>query len=137
MLIRRSIALMLLVLLAACGAPKSTVTGAQVVSAFKAAGLEAESPTPMTKDDYGLAPFVCQGTRFLIPSLGADAGGRVFVCDKDNERDALKTFYDTLGKNSAALFSWTYTSGPVLVQLNGDLKEDQAKKYQAALMSMK
>lgn len=31
------------------------VTGDDVVAAFKAAGLEAENPSAMTKDDYGFA----------------------------------------------------------------------------------
>ena len=50
-----------------------------VVDEFIAAGLEAEDPRPMTKDDYGPAPMTAvEGTRFLIPSLCADCGGRIF-----------------------------------------------------------
>ncbi|WP_267206730.1 hypothetical protein [Salinibacillus xinjiangensis] len=34
----------------------------------------------MTKDDYGMAPMKAEeGFRFLIPSLGEGAGGRILA----------------------------------------------------------
>lgn len=76
--------------------PGATSTADAVVAAFKAAGLEAEQPQPLTKDDYGLAPLVGSGLRFLVPSLCADCGGRVFVVPDDGERARLKGFYEEL-----------------------------------------
>lgn len=38
-------------------AKKQPPTPDQVIAAFKAAGLEAESSRPMTKDDYHLSPI--------------------------------------------------------------------------------
>lgn len=134
---RLIVLLALVALLVGCGASTPSITPAQVVEKFKAAGLEAESPTAMGKDDYGLAPFVCQGQRFLIPSLGKDNGGRVFVCDNTKDRDALKAYYDALGKSSAIFFSWAFADGPVVVQLNGDLPEDTAHQYEAAIKGLK
>jgi hypothetical protein len=129
--------LVTVVLLAACsGAPPDTISGDDVVAAFEAAGLEADSPSPMTREDYGAAPYVCQSTHFLVPSLGADSGGRVFVCDNTEDRDALVNYYNELGRSSAAFFSWVFTSGNVVVQINGDLPEDQARQYEAALNSL-
>lgn len=125
--------------LAACGggtaAPAvKAVTPDSVIAAFKAAGLEAESPTKMTRDDYGQAPFVCEGgLRFLIPSLGANKGGRVFVCPNAADRDKLAGYYQALAKSSAAFFSHVFTKGNTVLQINGELKDDQAKKYEAAL----
>lgn len=116
--------------LSACG---SSVTGEDVVTAFKNAGLEAESPSAMTKDDYGFGPYVCTGTRFLIPSLGADSGGRIFICDNAEDLASLKSYYDELGKSSAVFFSWTFVKGDVLVQINGDLPEEKARQYEAAI----
>ena len=109
------------------------VTGADVISAFKAAGLEAENPSPMTKDDYGVGPYVCTGTHFFTPSIDATAGGRVFICDNDKDRDAIAGYYTELGKASALFFSWVFIKDNVVVQLNGDLPEDKAKQYQAAI----
>ena len=93
----------------------------------------------MTKDDYGMAPMKAkEATNFLVPSLGEDdAGGRVFVFDNQADLDSTKAFYDTLGKESAFLFSWTFAKDLTLVQINGDLPEDKAKQYEAALAGMK
>lgn len=111
-------------------------TTEQVVAAFKAAGLEAESPKKMGKEDYGLAPLVGQGVRFLIPSLCADCGGRVFAVENENDMTRLKAYYDEMGKASAAFFSWTFRRGNILVQINGDLPEQRARAYEAALQAM-
>lgn len=61
------------VLISACTSAKQTDN--DVVTAFKNAGIEAENPRQMSKDDYGAAPLVCNGTRFFIPSIGQDNGG--------------------------------------------------------------
>lgn len=121
---------LIVLVLSACG---SSVTGDDVVTAFKNAGLEAEGAYAMTKDDYGFGPYVCTGTRFLIPSIGADNGGRVFICDNTEDLELLKNYYDELGRSSALFFSWTFVKGNVLVQINGDLPEDKARQYEAAI----
>jgi hypothetical protein len=109
------------------------ITGNDVVTAFKAANLEAENSRQMVKDDYGFAPYVCKGTRFYIPSLGPDNGGRIFVCDNPADRDLLAKYYNEMGRQSAALFSWVFVKGNVIVQINGDLSEQLAKKYETAI----
>jgi len=107
---------------------------AQAVAAFKAAGLEVESVTPMTKDDYGLAPMTAvEAIRFLIPSLCSDCGGRVFSFASQADLDLVRNYYVQLGKSSAAFFSWTFVNGNVLVQINGDLPEAKARLYETAL----
>ena len=112
-------------------------TSAAVVAAFKAVGLEAEQPRPMTKDDYGAAPMLAtEGTRFLIPSLGNDAGGRVFVFASQAALEKTKAYYDELGKESAMFFSWTFADDLTLVQINGDLPEEKARQYEVALKAM-
>jgi len=108
-------------------------TAEEVVSAFKTAGLEAEKPTRMGPKDYGMAPYVCKGVRFLIPSLGEDSGGRVFVCSAEADRDAIARYYQDLGRRTAMLFSWVFVKGSIVVQLNGDLEEQAAEKYRLAV----
>lgn len=127
--------LVVALLLTACGGAQTAArTPDSIVAAFKAAGLEAETPTAMVASDYGAAPFVATGVRFLIPSIGADSGGRAFVGTKD-EITQLRNYYEALGKQSALLFSWVFVTpdGKALVQINGELPEDQAKKYEEAL----
>lgn len=125
-----SIFLIAVFFISSCGKQS---TGADVVGAFKAAGLEAENPTPMTKDDFKIAPYVCQGTHFYIPSLGEKAGGRIFICDNTEDRDAISGYYIKLGKASAIFFSWVFVKGNIVVQINGDLAEETARKYEAAI----
>ena len=109
----------------------------QVVQAFKDAGLEAESTRPMTKDDYGMAPYVAtEGTRFLIPSLCSDCGARIMSFDSEEDLNLTREFYVRLGEQSAMFFSWTFVKDNILVQINGDLPEDQARQYEAALNNL-
>ena len=119
-------------LLLGCGS-NEIVTADDVINAFKEAGLEAQQPYKMTKDDYGMAPYVCEGTRFLIPSLGENSGGRIFICDSNNHLDALQTYYTKLGEASAIFFSWVFTKNNILVQINGDLAENIARQYEQVI----
>jgi len=109
-------------------------TSSQVIEAFKAAGLEVENPRAMTKDDYGMAPMLAiEGTRFLIPSLCPDCGGRVLSFSSQEDLETTKAYYIELGRSSAAFFSWVFTKDNILVQINGELPEETAKQYEAAL----
>jgi hypothetical protein len=107
---------------------------AQVVDAFKSAGLEAEGTYQMTKDDYGAAPMMAtEGIRFLIPSICADCGGRILEFDNLSGLAATQIYYEELGKQSAWFFSWVLVKDNILVQINGKLPEDKATQYQEAL----
>ena len=125
--------LILLVINTGCGIMKNQIAGNDVVNAFKQAGLQAENAHPMTTDEYGEAPKVCTGTRFLIPSLGQDNGGRIFICDKSEEQDQLVSYYQGLNKTNSFLFSWIYVKGNIVVQINGDLDGQTAAKYNQAI----
>lgn len=128
--------------LAGCGgsgAPKAkSWNSGQAVEVFKKAGLECENTRAMTKDDYGMAPMLAkEGTRFFIPSLGEGSGGRIFSFDKVEDLEKTKEYYESFAKQSAVFFSWLFTKDNILVQINGDLKEEKAKQYQAALENLK
>ena len=108
------------------------------VEAFQTASLEVGGARAMTRDDYGMAPYVAaEGTRFLIPSLGEDAGGRIMSFASPEGLYQTKAYYDDLGKNSAAFFSWTFVRDNILVQLNGELPETRARAYESALAQMR
>jgi hypothetical protein len=128
-----SLVSIILIATAGCGILNHQITGNDVVNAFKQAGLEAENAHPMTTGEYGEAPRVCIGTRFLIPSLGQDNGGRIFVCDKPEDRDQLVSYYQGLNKTNSFLFSWVYVKGNIVVQINGDLDGQTAAKYEQAI----
>lgn len=111
------------------------LTAANVLTAFKAAGLQAENTYHMGPKDYGFGPYLGNGTRFLIPSLCEDCGGRIFDMDSQADLERLESYYVNLGRNAAFLFSWTFKNGNVLLQINGDLPEADAYKYRDVLMS--
>jgi len=111
-------------------------TAQQAIDAFEAAGLATGAYYPMTKDDYGIGPYVGVGIRFLIPSLGVDKGGRVVAFDNEEDMELLRSYYEELGRQSALFFSWVYVHQNVLLQINGDLPEDQALQYKVALDTM-
>lgn len=125
-------------MLGACSNAKESVwQTSNVLDVFRDAGLEVESPRPMTKDDYGLAPYIAtEGTHFLIPSLCEDCGGRIFSFEDQDDLATMREYYVSLGESSAMFFSWTFTRDNILVQINGDLPEEQAKQYEAALQAM-
>ena len=125
--------------------PESTPTpdyykfeSVQVLDAFLSAGLEAEPNHPMTKDDIGLAPNVfVEGTRFVIPSICPDCGGRIMSFDDPTRLDVMFTYYDEIGKSSPIFFSWLFIHENILVQINGGLPQATAMKYKEALESLK
>lgn len=87
----------------------------------------------METADYGMAPRLCSGLRFLMPALGEDKGGRIFACDTPEDLAKLKKFYDDLGKTSAAFFSWTIVQDNVLVQLNGEVASKDVESFKTVL----
>jgi len=109
------------------------VTSDAVLLAFRDAGLEAENSRSMTKGDYGLAPYVCQGTLFYIPAICLDCGGRIFICSNEEDLNSLQSYYQELGLGSPSSSSWVFVKGNVLVQINGGLPEDTAQKYEMAI----
>ncbi len=104
-----------------------------VVLAFQRAGLEIEEARPMMEQDYGTAPQVCDGMRFLLPSLGPSHGGRIYYCDDPAERDSLVAFYEAIGAESPAAVSWLFVKENVVVQLNRALSEEKARAYEMAI----
>jgi hypothetical protein len=112
------------------------ITLESVVYALKSAGLEAENPTLLSKSDYGLAPYVCKGAHFFVPSVCSDCGGRVFICPNQDDLTLLQNYYQDLGRQSAAFFSWVFAKNNVLIQINGDMSEAIAQKYNSVLQSL-
>jgi hypothetical protein len=109
-----------------------------VLKAFRSVGLDAQNPVEMEPKDYGFAPVVGEEAyRFGVPSVCDDCNGRIFSVTNTGERGKLKKYYDDLGKQSGALFSWTFERSNILVQLNGDMKKATAMKYKTVLDSLK
>jgi hypothetical protein len=108
-----------------------------VVDAFLAAGLECESPEVLAVDD-GVAPFIAvEATRFMMPSVCDGCSGRIYSFDDQAELTSAKRYYVELGNQDPQFFSWIYTKDNILVQINGQLPEEQALLYRQALTGMR
>lgn len=127
--------LLVLFVIAGCSSEKeSSVSTSDVIAKFKAAGLEAESVTDLESDDMGLAPMrFNEGKRIVVPSIGDDKGGRVFVFKKKSDLEELQKYYDELGKASAMTFSHTYSKENVLLQMTGEMEQAQFDKYKEVM----
>ena len=112
-------------------------TSEEVFDAFLQADVELGSTYEMTPEDFGMTPMVSkQAHRILIPSLGEEPGGRLFIFDNQQDLDLTKSYYDDLGTSSALLFSWTIVRDNVLLQINGNMPEEQMLIYEQALYEM-
>ncbi len=100
-----------------------------IVAAFKAAGLDLESPASIDRTAY--EPILCTGKQLLIPSVGADGVGRVYVCANGVDQSNFGWYYT--GQASVGRFSWVFENGDVLVWLDGQVPEAMATRYEAAI----
>lgn len=107
------------------------VTTTSLISEFKKAGLEAENPTDLEQKEFG--NMRKDGKRILAPKLGEDKGGRVFEFSKKEDLEKAKKYYDELGNSAPMLFSHTYAKGNFLLQMNGDMKDDEFNKYKEVM----
>jgi hypothetical protein len=100
--------------------------------------LEATDSRPMISDDYGLVPMLSMdGIRFYIPSICSDCGGRIMSFADAEKLQIVRDYYGQMGRFSAVLFSWVFVKDNILVQLNGELPEADARKYEGALSILK
>jgi uncharacterized protein len=107
---------------------------AEVVQAFRDAGLEVRESYPVEQEpswkERPVPRTYGEATRFVIPSLGADAGGRIFVFGCEADLRAVRGFYEDLASSE---HPYVYHEGLVLVQISNQLPEDEAESYGATL----
>jgi hypothetical protein len=112
----------------------STLEPYEVTQAFQNAGLEVGETYPVEEEpgwDENLLPKnYAQAVRFRIPSLGEDAGGRVFVFDSEADLATVRNFYERLGP---AVRPHLYVKGQVLLQITNELPKAEADRYGAVL----
>ncbi len=136
----------LLMGLAACGSNEKTTTESKpkqevkkpepvtttlLINEFKKASIEAENATDLPQKEFG--NMRKDGKRILTPALGEDKGGRVFEFSKKEDLEKAKKYYDELGNSAPILFSHTYAKGNFLLQMNGDMKDEDFNKYKEVM----
>lgn len=107
------------------------VTTTLLINEFKKAGIEAENATDLPQKEFG--NMRKDGKRILTPALGEDKGGRVFEFSKKEDLEKAKKYYDELANSAPMLFSHTYAKGNFLLQMNGDMKDEDFNKYKEVM----
>lgn len=117
--------------------PARSHMSGDVIAAFQAAGLEVGSTTVLSPNsDASLMPKTyAEGTRFIIPSLGSDRGGRVFSFATTADRDAVTSYYDTIA--ASGLTNWYSVNGLLVLQINGDLPSERWLEYEAVFQGLR
>ena len=115
-----------------------TPSSEEVVEAFRGAGLGVGKSYPVRREpgweESSVADSFVEGTRFEIPSLGRDAGGRVFVCLSPDELEMMRIYYVNIEAYfGSSSHSHLYDEGLVLLQINGRLPKAQADRYGSVL----
>jgi uncharacterized protein len=109
-------------------------SSAEVIQAFRDAGLEIGRSYPVEQEpDWDQRPVPNtyeEASRFEIPSVGEDAGGRVFVFESEEDLIAVRDYYDGLPRS---ILPYVYAKGKVLLQINRNLPEAEAERYNAVL----
>jgi hypothetical protein len=115
----------------------SQYTIEQTLTAFKRAGLEAENLIPMSPADFGHLPAQpVAGMRFFIPSVGPGIGGKVFMFDTEDQREAVRAYYNELGQRDPMFSSRLFVNQNMLLQLDRDVPDTIASLYDRALANI-
>ena len=119
--------------LAACGSgsKEASITTNDVIQSFKDDGLDIGDISDLESKEFGETRK--EGKRILVPSLGEDAGGRLFEFKDKKGLEAAKSYYDDLGKDTPLFYSHTYANGLFLLQMNGDMKDAEFEKFKNSM----
>lgn len=107
----------------------------EYIKKFEDKSLVVYNKRKMTKDDFGMAPMTAKDAAIfsLIETDNEDEqkNARILTFDNLEDLNATKAYYDDLGKNSAALFSYTAVDEDnlVLMQFNGDFDQSLVEQY--------
>lgn len=125
------VALFAVLLLAACGEEKTSTTADDVIQSFKDAGLDIGEVSDLEKKEFGNTRD--EGKRILVPSLGDDAGGRLFKFKDKKGLEEAKSYYDELSAGGPLFFSHVHVNGLFLLQMNGDMEDAEFEKFKKAM----
>jgi|GEM_PF-425283 len=105
----------------------SPITTENIIKQFKTDGLEVGAVSDLPNKEFGNGRK--EGNRILIPSLGEDAGGRLFIFNDAKSLAQAKGYYDGLSSMGPLFYSHTHQNGLILLQMNGNMSDADFKKY--------
>jgi hypothetical protein len=100
----------------------------EVIQAFRDEGLEVGEVQSISRsEDRSLIPKTYEEqVSFTIPLSGERVKGRVFTFPSRETLDPVREYYEEFG---SMFSSYVYVEGNVLVQIAGDVPENQAERY--------
>jgi hypothetical protein len=134
--------------------PVDSPTTAQVVEAFRQAGLQVGSPRPMTRDELDAdsklgmshfdlvgakAPAAREGTRFSVPARdGEKVGGQVLFFDVTEHADMAAQYYSTRSELSERPEDRVrvYARDHLVLLLDQGVSDADALAYERALQAI-
>ncbi|MFL0582609.1 hypothetical protein ACH0B6_08555 [Solibacillus silvestris] len=103
----------------------------EVIEYFKAEGLEIGEISDLENKEFGNLRE--EGKRILVPSLGEDAGGRLFKFKDSKGLEEAKSYYDEISNSGPMFYSHVHVNGLYLLQMNGDMSDEDFARYAATL----
>lgn len=107
------------------------ITTDVVIEQFEVEGLEIGAVSDLDNSEFGNIRE--EGKRILVPSLGADNGGRLYRFSDDADLQQAKSYYDGISNSGPLFYNHTYQSGNLLLQMNGEMSDEDFAKYTAVL----
>ena len=115
-------------------------TPEMIVKAFEDRGLEVGDYYSVEQEESweesSVPDVYTGGVRFEIPSIGKNAGGRVFTFESYDEARLMFEYYESLGKMPGSgpkleshLYAEGYLGGHALLQISGKLSKTEAERY--------
>ncbi|EKS26039.1 hypothetical protein HMPREF9310_01270 [Staphylococcus simulans ACS-120-V-Sch1] len=120
-------------ILSACG---KNYEVKDVAKGFKDDGLAVNEEREMTRHDYGMAPMKAKEGVIFGVEKGYDdqyMNGRLMKFDNKDDLEQTKKYYDEVGKESALLYSHTYSKDDFLLQMNGEIDDKTFEKYKKSM----
>lgn len=102
-----------------------------ITKGFENAELKVTNEKEMTTKDYGAAPM--KAKKALIFEVVDNQNARIFQFENTDDLQSTKKYYDDLGKESAMLYSHTYSNGLFLLQMNGEIEDSTFDAYKKAM----
>lgn len=120
-------------ILSACG---KNYDVKDVTKGFNDDGLSVKEEREMTRHDYGMAPMKAKEGVIFGVEKGYDdqyMNGRLMKFDNKDDLEQTKKYYDEVGKESALLYSHTYSKDDFLLQMNGEIDDKTFEKYEKSM----
>lgn len=113
----------------------------EIMQGFVDNKLNVLEPYMAKRTDLGMAPYTTDNMVFFGAQLAVDPVtdengetdpynyGRLFFIEDEEDMKLQKAYYDDLAKQSALFYSHTYQKGNVLLQMGGDVPDEDFEKY--------